>query len=69
MSTNQKALAFCIAGSLIFSVLAVAHSATARLEQSAALQCEQQDWPADKHAAMTAWCREFNLTREQFGHY
>lgn len=69
MSTNQKALAICIAVSLGFATLAVVHSAAAHLEQSAALQCEQQDWPADKHAAMTAWCREFNLTREQFGHY
>lgn len=52
-----------------FTLLAVIHTATARLEHAAAIQCRNQDWPAEKHVAMTEWCREFEATRQRFGRY
>ena len=51
------------------SAVAGIHALTARLEHSAAMQCRQQDWPAEKHAAMTEWCREFEATRAIYGRY
>lgn len=52
-----------------FSAIAGIHALTARLEHAAAMQCRQQDWPAEKHVAMSEWCREFEATRQAFGRY
>lgn len=52
-----------------FSAVSGVHALTSRLESEALRQCRAEDWPAAKHAAMTAWCREFRLSMERYGRY
>ena len=60
---------FAFVLTLGFGAMGLIHSSVSHLEQATLRQCRDQAWPAEKHLAMSQFCRDFKISMERFGHY